>query len=87
MSHGLNLLEMLIPQAFLYHQHPTSEELRLLLIVDRFRFKYGAYASAECVCLCVAAARTFELHIIAERNKPEPNEQALFKQTYDGRHS
>jgi hypothetical protein len=87
MSHETNLLEMLVPQAFLYHQHPPSEELRLLLIVDRFRFKSGAYASAKCVCLRLAAARTFELHIIAERNKPEPNEEALFKQTYDGLHS
>jgi hypothetical protein len=78
---------MLVPQSFLYHQHPTLEELRLLLIVDRFRFKSGAYASAECVCLRVAAARTFELHDIAKRNKPEPNKEALFKQTYDGRHS
>jgi hypothetical protein len=59
----------------------------LLLIVDRFRFKSGAYASAECVCLRLAAARTFELHNIAERNKSEPNEEALFKQTYDGLHS
>jgi hypothetical protein len=51
----------------------------LLLIVDRFRFKSGAYASAECVCLRLAAARTLELHNIAERNKPEPNEEALFQ--------
>jgi hypothetical protein len=87
MSHEANLLEMLVPQAFLYHQHPPSEELRLLLIVDRFRFKSGAYGSAECVCLRLAAARTFGLHNIAERNKPEPNEEALFRQTYDGLHS